>query len=209
LLSSGPAPAAPKAARIRIGISGWRYAGWRGRFYPPGLVQRQELGFAAEHFDTIELNGSFYSLQRPESYSAWHAEMPPDFTFAVKGSRFITHMLKLRGAGAALANFFASGVLALEHKLGPILWQFPPQLAFDGRFEDFLAQLPRDMKQAAALARRHDARLLGRSFTVPRSRQALSHAFEVRHPAPPAAARCALEHRGSPRGCSPCGAVVW
>jgi uncharacterized protein YecE (DUF72 family) len=168
-------------SRIRIGISGWRYAAWRGKFYPTGLTQRRELGFAAERFDTIELNGSFYSLQRPESYEAWYAAVPPGFTFAVKGSRFITHMLKLRNVGAALANFFASGVLALEDKLGPILWQFPPQLPFDGRFEAFLAQLPRDMAEAAALARRHDDRLRGRSFTAPRSRRPLSYAIEVRH----------------------------
>jgi uncharacterized protein YecE (DUF72 family) len=173
---------AQAAARVHIGISGWRYAGWRGKFYPSGLVQRRELGFAAERFDTIELNGSFYSLQRPESYATWYGEVPSDFTFAVKGSRYITHMLKLRKVDAALANFFASGVLALEDKLGPILWQFPPQLAFDGRFEEFLGKLPRDMAQAAALAQRHDARLRGRSFTAPRSLRAVTHAFEVRHP---------------------------
>lgn len=169
-------------SRVRVGISGWRYAGWRGKFYPQGLPQRSELGFAAEHLDSIEINGSFYSLQRPESYRAWYAEVPPGFSFAVKGSRFITHMLKLRKAEVALANFFASGLLALEEKLGPILWQFPPQLAFDGRFEEFIAQLPRDMKQAAALAHRHDERLRGRSFMAPRSQQRLQHAFEVRHP---------------------------
>jgi uncharacterized protein YecE (DUF72 family) len=169
-------------SRIRIGISGWRYAGWRGKFYPPGLVQRRELGFAAERFDSIEINGSFYSLQRPESYTAWYSEVPRGFRFAVKGSRFITHMLKLRNVGTALSNFFASGVLGLEDKLGPILWQFPPQLGFDGRFEDFLAQLPRSMADAAALARRHDERLSGRSFTAPKSRRLLSHALEVRHP---------------------------
>jgi uncharacterized protein YecE (DUF72 family) len=169
------------AARTRIGISGWRYAGWRGKFYPPGLVQRRELAFAAERFDSIEINGSFYSLQRPEAYGAWYAEVPANFTFAVKGSRFITHMLKLRNVGVALANFFASGVLALEDKLGPILWQFPPQLAFDGRFEEFLRQLPRDMAQAAALARRHDERLRGRSFTAPTATAPVRHAFEVRH----------------------------
>jgi uncharacterized protein YecE (DUF72 family) len=172
----------PGRSRIRVGISGWRYAGWRGKFYPPGLLQRRELGFAAERFDSIELNGSFYSLQRPASYATWYTEVPPRFTFAVKGSRYITHMLKLKNAGAALANFFASGVLALEDKLGPILWQLPPQLGFDGRLEEFLAQLPRDTAQAAALARRHDDRLSGRSFTAPRSQRPLAYAVEVRHP---------------------------
>jgi uncharacterized protein YecE (DUF72 family) len=183
---AGVAVAAPRtrtaASEIRVGISGWRYAGWRGKFYPAGLPQRRELEFAAERFDSIELNGSFYSLQRPESYQAWYAEVRPEFRFAVKGSRYITHMLKLRNAGAALANFFGSGVLALEEKLGPILWQLPPQLAFDGRLEEFLEQLPRDTSEAAALARQHDERLQGRSFTAPRSRRRLQYAIEVRHP---------------------------
>jgi uncharacterized protein YecE (DUF72 family) len=182
LAAKRPSGAGAVRSRIRVGISGWRYAGWRGKFYPAGLVQRRELAFAAERFDSIELNGSFYSLQRPESYRDWSAEVPRDFTFAVKGSRYVTHMLKLRNVSAALANFFASGVLALEDKLGPVLWQFPPQLRFDGRFEEFLAQLPRDMTDAAALARRHDQRLRGRSFTAPHSRRRLRHAFEVRHP---------------------------
>jgi uncharacterized protein YecE (DUF72 family) len=181
-MAAGASRSDPCNGRVSVGISGWRYAGWRGKFYPPGLVQREELRFAAERFDTIELNGSFYSLQRPESYAGWYAQVPPGFTFAVKGSRYITHMLKLKRAEAALANFFASGVLALEEKLGPILWQFPPQLGFDGRFEEFLARLPRDGQQAADLAREHDARLRGRSFTEPRSIRRLRHAFEVRHP---------------------------
>jgi uncharacterized protein YecE (DUF72 family) len=167
---------------IRVGISGWRYAGWRGEFYPAGLPQRRELQFAAERFDSIELNGSFYSLQRPESYRAWFAEVRPEFRFAVKGSRYITHMLKLRNVRSALANFFGSGILALEEKLGPILWQLPPQLAFDGRLEEFLEQLPRDTPEAAELARHHDERLRGRSFTAPLSRAPLRYAVEVRHP---------------------------
>lgn len=175
------APGRAPKTRIRVGISGWRYRGWRGEFYPPRLVQRKELAFAAERFDSIEINGSFYSLQRPELYARWYDEVPSDFTFAVKGSRYITHMLKLRNCSAALANFFASGVLCLEDKLGPMLWQFPPQLAFDDRFAEFLAALPRDTTQAAALARRHDDRLRGRSFTEPRSTRQVRHAFEVRH----------------------------
>src|SRR4051812_18451138 len=99
--------------KVRIGISGWRYAPWRGRFYPPRLPQRQELAFASHVLPTIEINGSFYSLQRPSSYRAWHDETPPDFVFALKGPRYITHMLRLRNIEIALANFFASGVFAL------------------------------------------------------------------------------------------------
>jgi uncharacterized protein YecE (DUF72 family) len=169
-------------AKIRVGVSGWRYWGWRGAFYPPGLPQKRELEFAAQHFDSLEINGSFYSLQRPESYASWAAQTPADFVFSVKGSRYITHLLKLRNIETALANFFASGVLALERKLGPILWQFPPQLGFDGRFEEFIEQLPRDTERAAELAERHDRRLSGRSYTRSGARRPLRHAFEVRHP---------------------------
>jgi uncharacterized protein YecE (DUF72 family) len=167
---------------IMVGISGWRYAGWRGDFYPTGLPQRSELEFAARHFDSVEINGSFYSLQRPECYSRWARETPSRFRFAVKGSRYITHMLKLRNVQVPLANFFASGVLCLERKLGPILWQFPAQLPFDSRFEEFIEMLPRDTLRAAELARRHDARLNGRSVTRATSRRRIRHAFEVRHP---------------------------
>ncbi len=171
-----------RSGELRIGISGWRYQGWRGRFYPKGLAQRRELEFAAAQFPSIELNGSFYSLQRPESYLAWKQETPPGFVFAVKGGRYITHMLRLRNVETALANFFASGVLALEEKLGPILWQLPPALPFDERLARFLAQLPRDTRAAARLAKQHDARLSGRSWTEVSQRRPLRHALEVRHP---------------------------
>ena len=117
--------------RIRVGVSGWTYPGWRGDFYPKGLRQRDELAYAAERLTSIEINGSFYSLQRPSSYAAWREQTPDDFVFAVKGGRFITHLKKLAGVETALANFFASGVLALEEKLGPVLWQLPPNLGYD------------------------------------------------------------------------------
>ena len=128
----------------RIGISGWNYPQWRGVFYPKGLRQADELAYASRAFSTIELNGSFYSLQRPASFRAWRAATPDGFVFAVKGSRFVTHMKKLRDVDAALANFFASGLLALGDRLGPVLWQFPPAMPFDlDRFATFLARLPR------------------------------------------------------------------
>jgi len=117
--------------RIRVGISGWSYAGWRGDFYPAGLVQRRELAYAASRLTSIEIDGSFYSLQRPSSYRDWRVQTPEDFVFAVKGGRFITHLKKLTGVETALANFFASGVLALGPKLGPVLWQLPPGLGYD------------------------------------------------------------------------------
>ncbi|MGN6131772.1 MAG: DUF72 domain-containing protein [Nocardioidaceae bacterium] len=169
-------------ARIRVGISGWRYAGWRGDFYPKGLVQRNELAYAAERLGSAEINGSFYSLQRPSSYAAWRAQTPDDFVFAVKGGRFITHLKKLAGVETALANFFASGVLALGPKLGPFLWQLPENLRFDAeRLERFFAQLPRTTGEAAELAKRHDAKVPDdRALAVAEDDRPLRHALEFR-----------------------------
>jgi uncharacterized protein YecE (DUF72 family) len=168
--------------KIHIGISGWRYKGWRGVFYPEKLPQRQELEFASRGFDTIELNGSFYSLQRPESFSRWHAETPQDFTFSIKGSRYITHMRRLRDVEAPLANFFAQGLLRFGAKLGPILWQFPPNFKFDPEgLESFFELLPRTQMHAAELARKHDDRLEGRSWFQVCRDAAVRHAIEIRH----------------------------
>jgi uncharacterized protein YecE (DUF72 family) len=167
---------------VRIGISGWRYPPWRGVFYPVGLPQARELEFASRRMRTVEINGSFYSLQRPSSYHSWYAATPDDFVFAVKGGRFMTHHKKLRDCGGPLANFFASGVLALEEKLGPILWQLPPQLAFDAeRMESFFAMLPRTTAAAAELARCHDERLRHGAHVEVRVERALRYAVEVRH----------------------------
>jgi len=131
---------------------------------------------------TVEINGSFYSLQRPESYRQWREQTPDDFVFAVKGGRFITHMKKLAGVESALANFFASGVLALGDKLGPVLWQLPPNLGFHpDRLSEFFDQLPRTTVQAAQLAEGHDERLKDRSWTVTDTDRPLRHALEVRH----------------------------
>jgi uncharacterized protein YecE (DUF72 family) len=171
-------------ASIRIGISGWRYKPWRKVFYPEGLAQSRELAFAAQHFRTIELNGSFYSLQRPEYYAQWYAQTPERFVFALKGGRFITHMKKLRNVDEALANFFASGVLALRDKLGPVLWQFPENMPADlDRFAEFFEKLPRDTESAARLARNHAPRLAGRTLTRTSKNKRLRHAVEIRNPA--------------------------
>ncbi|MEB1549673.1 DUF72 domain-containing protein [Xanthomonas campestris pv. campestris] len=169
---------------IRIGISGWRYARWRGTFYPTGLAQRRELAYAGRCFPSVEINGSFYSLQRPESYQSWHDETPDDFVFAVKGPRFVTHMKRLRDCEQALANFFASGVLRLGPKLGPILWQLPPSLRFDEAVLDaFLSSLPRDTEAALALARKRDTTLMhGRTALRIDRKRPLRHALEMRHP---------------------------
>ena len=168
--------------KIHIGISGWKYKGWRGIFYPEKLPQRRELEFASRTFDTIELNGSFYSLQRPESFAQWNTETPQGFTFAVKGSRYITHMLRLRDVEGPLANFFAQGLLQFGPKLGPILWQFPPHFQFEPeRLELFFALLPKSQMQAAELARKHDERLTNRSWFQVSRDAAVHHAIEIRH----------------------------
>jgi uncharacterized protein YecE (DUF72 family) len=168
---------------LRIGISGWRYAGWRGKFYPPGLAQRRELEFASRIFNSIEINGSFYSLQLPSSYERWYRETPDDFIFSIKGARFITHMKRLRDVRVPLANFFASGVLALREKLGPILWQFPPQFRWnEERFREFFGLLPRTSSEAAKLGRSHDDKLKARAWLKVDEDYPLRYAFEIRHP---------------------------
>jgi uncharacterized protein YecE (DUF72 family) len=169
---------------VRVGISGWTYPGWRGDFYPEGLPRRRELEYAAQRLTSIEINGSFYSLQRPSSFRAWREQVPDDFVFAVKGGRFITHMKRLADAEAPLANFFASGVLALGPTLGPVLWQLPENLAFDAdRLGTFLGLLPRTTGEAAALASRHDERLSGdRVLAEAEDDRPLRHALEVRSP---------------------------
>jgi uncharacterized protein YecE (DUF72 family) len=169
--------------RVYVGISGWRYSGWRGNFYPKELPQKRELEYASREVNSIEINGSFYSLQRPENYHAWHAATPEDFVFSVKASRFLTHMKRLKNADTALANFLASGILRLREKLGPILWQLPPNFAYDRpRLESFFQSLPRTTNAAAALARKHDAKVAGRTWTKSECECPLRHALEVRHP---------------------------
>jgi uncharacterized protein YecE (DUF72 family) len=167
---------------VYIGISGWRYVPWRGVFYPKGLAQHRELEYAAGQLPSIEINGSFYSLQRPESYAAWHAATPPGFVFAVKGNRFLTHMLKLKDIEGPLANVLASGVFELRDKLGPFLWQFPPVLKFDpARFEHFLSLLPQDTDAALELARQYQPRMEGRVSLEAGPKRPLRHALEIRH----------------------------
>lgn len=172
-----------RPGRVRVGISGWNYPPWRKVFYPDGLRQADELEFASRAFSSIEINGSFYSLIRPSSYQAWYEATPDDFVFSVKGSRYITHMLRLRNAQGALANFCASGLLCLGRKLGPILWQLPPRSRFDpATLRGFFELLPRTTTEMAKLARRHDARLAGRSALEPIvSGLKVRHALEVRH----------------------------
>lgn len=171
------------ATRWHIGISGWTYAGWRGVFYPKQLAQKNELRFASRQQNSIEINGSFYSLQRPSSYQHWYDETPPGFVFSVKGARFITHMKKLREIETPLANFFASGLLALREKLGPILWQFPPNFGWnEARLREFFELLPPDTVTAARLAKRHDEKLKHGAITKTDANRPLRYAIEIRHP---------------------------
>jgi uncharacterized protein YecE (DUF72 family) len=172
-----------RSGRVRVGLSGWTYTSWRGSFYPEGLPHRRELAHVASLFPTVEINGTFYRMQRPDSFARWAEQTPDDFVFAVKGPRFLTHMKRLADPVAPLGNFIASGVLRLGGKLGPILWQLPPSFRFDAeRLDAFLRLLPRDSHAAAACGRRHDRRLKARAWlrTGPRRRK-LRHALEVRH----------------------------
>jgi uncharacterized protein YecE (DUF72 family) len=168
--------------QTRIGISGWTYPPWRRVFYPDGLPHRRELEFASRQVGSIEINGTFYALQRPDSFRAWAEATPDRFVFSVKGGRFITHLKKLRDVDTALANFFASGVLALGPKLGPLLWQLPPNFGYDAeRIEAFLSLLPRTTTAAAELAARHDERVDDRAWVTTDADRPVRHAIEVRH----------------------------
>ena len=170
-------------SEMRVGISGWRYEPWRGVFYPKGLQQRRELEYASRQMNSIEINGTFYSLQRPASFRKWHDETPEDFVLAVKGPKYLTHMKKLSDVHQPLANFFASGVLLLGKKLGPILWQFPPWWPYDhDRLETFLKMLPRTSKKASELALEHNMKKDDWIWTDLAANTKIQYAFEPRHP---------------------------
>jgi uncharacterized protein YecE (DUF72 family) len=170
-----------RRGEIRIGISGWRYAPWRGVLYPKGLRQKDELAYAARRFRSIEIHGTFYGPQRPATFERWAAETPDDFIFSVKAPRFITHIKRLREPKAPLANFLASGLLKLGPKLGPVLWQFPPNFRYDrALIEPFLALLPHDTEAAGKLAARHDDRVKQVSLS-PEAKRPMRHAIEIRH----------------------------
>jgi uncharacterized protein YecE (DUF72 family) len=169
-------------SELRIGISGWTYAPWRGVFYPKGHVQKRELEYASRQMNSIEINGTFYSLQKPASYRKWAEETPDDFLFSVKGPKYITHMKKLIDVQTPLANFFASGVLLLGKKFGPILWQFPPWWHYDEeKLEEFLQLLPRTTEKAAELASEHTLKNKDGFWTRPVVNKKLQYAFEPRH----------------------------
>jgi uncharacterized protein YecE (DUF72 family) len=167
--------------RILIGISGWRYEPWRGVFYPKSVPQHAELAFASRALPTIEINGSFYSLQHPESYAKWYDATPDDFVFSVKANRYITHFLRLRDIEKPLANVLASGVFNLREKFGPTLWQFPENFRYQADLvENFLRLLPQDTEQALRIAWRRQPRMYGRSRLAIDENRPLRHAMEVR-----------------------------
>ena len=170
-------------ARIRVGTSGWTYPPWRGRFYPKGLVQKRELEYASRNLTAIEINGTFYGLQKPASFQSWYDQAPDDFVFSVKAPQFMTHVLRLKNCFEPLCNFMASGVLCLKEKLGPFLWQVPPNVTLkDDRFEIFVKSLPHTTEQTAALAEQHGPKVKGRAWTETDANRKVRHAFEFRHP---------------------------
>lgn len=170
------------AGTVRIGISGWTYAPWRGVFYPKGLPQKRELEYTTSQFNSLEINGTFYGMQKPDSFGDWADRAPDGFVFAVKAPRFITHIRRLRDVETPLANFIASGLLRLGAKLGPILWQFPPNFQFDAeRIEAFLELLPHDTEAAVRYGRKHDGRLKARAWLEVDAERPMRHAFEIRN----------------------------
>ncbi|MCO5118941.1 MAG: DUF72 domain-containing protein [Burkholderiaceae bacterium] len=160
-----PAVSRSRPTRIRIGIGGWTYAPWRGSFYPAGHPQRRELEYAARRLGSIEINGTYYGSQKPESFARWRDETPDDFVFAVKAPRYATNRRVLAQAGPTIERFFAGGVMELQGKLGPINWQFLPTKAFDpDDFAAFLGLLPRTVDGRAL---RHALEVRHESFRAP------------------------------------------
>lgn len=169
-------------SKIFVGMSGWTYEGWRKDFYPEGLSQKKELEYASSKVTSIEINGTFYSLQKPASFTRWYEETPKDFCFSLKAPQYITHIRRLKDVEEPLANFFASGVFCLKEKLGAILWQFPPNVTLkDDRFEKFLELLPFDSKAASKLAKKHSDKMKDRNVTKVDGDYPIRHAFEFRH----------------------------
>lgn len=166
---------------VRTGTAGWVFAPWRGAFYPAGLPQKQELAYASAQLGAIEINATFRALQKPQSFRNWAGQTPEGFVFSIKGPQLVTHIKRLRDVETPLANFFASGPLALGSRLGPFVWQLPPNLAYDpDRIEAFLALLPKTPAEAGALAGRHEP-WMQEAATGTDGIAAIRHAIEVRH----------------------------
>jgi uncharacterized protein YecE (DUF72 family) len=172
-----------KAGIVRTGTAGWVFEPWRGTFFPQGLVQKKELAYASSRLGSIEINATFRANQKPESFRKWAGETPEHFVFSIKGPQLVTHIKRLKNCETELANFFASGPLALGGKLGPFVWQLPPNLSFDaGVIENFLAMLPQTPEQYVALASKADARLKTEPYLETDGVEQVRHAMELRHP---------------------------
>ncbi len=171
-----------KKQQIYVGVSGWTFPGWRKQFYPAGLKQKEELHYASRQLTSIEINGTFYRMQKPQSFQNWYDQTPDDFLFSLKGSQFITHTLRAKEVDVPMANFFASGILLLKQKLGPILWQFPPHVMLkDDRFEQLIELLPQNSQQAEDLANQSDEFMNGRRHCDAGGDYVIRHCFEFRH----------------------------
>jgi uncharacterized protein YecE (DUF72 family) len=163
--TKAPASAAKKSGHLYIGIGGWTFAPWRGVFYPEKLVQSKELQYAASKLTSIEINGTYYGSQKPESFRKWASEVPDGFVFSLKGPRFTTNRRVLAEAGDSINRFYGTGVLELGDRLGPVLWQFAPTKKFDeADFGKFLELLPRQLDGRAL---RHVVEVRHPSFCVP------------------------------------------
>jgi uncharacterized protein YecE (DUF72 family) len=160
-----PKTASKTSANIYIGIGGWTFAPWRGVFYPEKLTQAKELEYAASKLTSIEINGTYYGSQKPESFRKWAREVPDGFVFSLKGPRFATNRRVLAEAGDSVKRFYDSGVLELGDRLGPVLWQFAPTKKFDeADFGKFLELLPRKLEGRAL---RHVVEVRHDSFVAP------------------------------------------
>lgn len=182
--------------KIRIGVSGWSYEEWKGRFYPEDLSDDELLRFAAKTFNTIEINGTFYSLVDPSTCRRWRKLAPRELRYALKGSRYITHIKRLKDPARPLANFFASGILELGPLMGPILWQLPANYALNpDRIDRFLSVVPHDTEAAAELAKDHDDRVQDVSYGDGETHR-IRHVLEFRHESflVPETARIARRH---------------
>lgn len=154
-----------QAAGIRVGVGGWTFAPWRDNFYPKGLAQSKELVYASRQLSAIEINGTYYSTQKPESFAKWRDETPDDFVFSLKATRYATNRRVLAEAGDSVERFIHSGIAELGTKLGPIVWQFMPTKLFDAEdFEAFLKLLPNKVE---GLPLRHVMDVRHESFMVP------------------------------------------
>ena len=167
---------------IRTGTAGWVFAPWRGTFFPPGLVQKQELAYASSRLGSIEINATFRANQKPESFARWAKEARDGFVFSIKGPQLVTHIKRLKNCEQELANFFASGPLALGAKLGPFVWQLPPNVSYNrDTLSAFLALLPRTVADYVALAGKADERLKSQPFLATDGVGPIRHAIELRN----------------------------